>query len=158
MPLPVPPLVPHGGILPAVCTHVFNAEIPGQYEFHFLPAGHVWFTVCADRPDRYRKGQTYPLTLGAPDTIPLAVEDVRFLHGCMETLAQRWREAIAEADTGATRPPQPAAARPGVIDIEPTPAGYRAAVRLFQEALSRVQRLHAVLGEHLDMAAQRDLP
>lgn len=77
--------------------------------------------------------------------VPLRVDELEFLRHCLHNQAQRWRDAIAEADAGADRPPRQPNADPGHLDAEPTPAGYRALGRLFRDQLARVEQLGHVL-------------
>lgn len=146
---PAPPPDDH---VTAVCAATYYADLRGQDAFIFLVAEtNTRFTVYASHPDRYEVAQSYALIIAAPDAVPvpLGVDDLEFLRHCLATTAQRWREAITETDTGAAHPPPGRASEPGYLNVEPTPAGYRVAGRLFRDELTRVEQLDALLGEVL---------
>ena len=82
--------------------------------------------------------------------LSLPVADVEFLRYCLHNAGSRWQSAIADADAGVTPPQQPPRAEPGRLSVAPSPAGYRAARRLLSDELDRVQRLAALLDQHLD--------
>lgn len=149
--VPVPP--PGEGVT-AFCAATYYADLRGQDAFTFLVAEtNTRFTIYTSHPQRYEVGSRYALILAAPDAVPvrLSVDDLEFLRGCLTNTAQRWREAITEAQAGADRPhrSRASACEPGHLDIEPTPAGYRVAGRLFRDELTRAEQLSALLGEVL---------
>ncbi len=128
------------------CAATYYADLVPAYAFVFrLPSTDSRFTVYTADPDRYLIGATYTLTLAEPDQTPLwlSVDEWEFLRHCLHVVEQRWHEAIAEADTAAERP-QPDTNTPaalGHVNVEPTPAGYRAVAKAFRGELERVQQL-----------------
>jgi hypothetical protein len=139
---PTRPLEP----VTAVCAAMYYADLVPAYAFVFRVAStDSRFTVYTADVDRYLIGATYTLTLAEPDHTPLwlSSEEREFLRHCLHVVEQRWHEAVAEADAGAERPQpdtKPAAA-PGHVNVEPTPAGYRAVAQAFRDELERVQHL-----------------
>lgn len=139
----------------AVCAARYAADLVPAYAFVFrVAATATRFTVYAPVEDRYHLGEEYTLQLVPRDVVPLpvTVADAEFVRHCLDNAAHRWREAITEANAGATRPPEARPAEPGHINVEPTPAGYAAARRLFTEELDHVERLVRLLDQHLDTA------
>jgi len=140
----------------AVCAASYLADLVPAHTFVFrLPASNTRFTVYAQAADRYHINAEYVLLLVPGETVPLllAVDDVAFLRHCLRNTADRWREAIAQADAGAGRPRQPEPAEEGFINVEPTPAGYRAVRQRFAHELDRVEHLVRQLDSHLDGAS-----
>ena len=132
-----------------LCAASYYAD-RGQYAFNFrVPDTNTRFTIHASNQDSYQVGESYTMILATPDAIPLplSVEDIEFLRHCLTTTAQRWREAIAETDTGADRAPREHAPEPDHVNAEPTPTGYQNLGRLFRDELGRVEQLNARLGE-----------
>jgi hypothetical protein len=158
------PASPGGEPASAFCAATYYADLRGQYAFTFLLAQtNTRFTIYTALPERYEVGQNYALILAAPDAVPvpLSVEDLEFLRHCLTNTAQRWHEAITEAGAGAERPPpDPTEPEPerGYLNVEPTPAGYRLAGRLFRDELTRVEQLTALLGEVLAAQTRREWP
>ncbi|GIF74121.1 hypothetical protein [Asanoa siamensis] len=116
----------------AVCAASYFADLVPAHAFVFrLPASDSRFTVYAQAGDRYLTNAEYTLLLVPGETVPLllAVEDVAFLRHCLRKAADRWRE------------------------VEPTPAGYRAARQRFADELDRVEHLVRLLDSHLDGAS-----
>lgn len=143
----------------ASCAAMYHADGVPAYAFVFRVATtDTRFTVYATDEDRYHIGEEYMLVLVSPDAVPLVLsaEDVEFLRHCLDNVAHRWREAIAEADAGASQPQQSRPAEPGTVDVEPTLAGYRAARRLFADELDHVQRLAGLVDRHLEHASATD--
>jgi hypothetical protein len=139
----------------AMCASMYAADLVPAYAFVFrVAATEIRFTVYAHPQDHYHVGDEYTLLLVPRDAVPLplTVEDAEFLRHCLDNAAHRWREAIIEADAEATQPHRSRPAEPGRINVEPTPAGNRAAARLFADELDRVQRLAGLLDRHLDRA------
>jgi hypothetical protein len=139
----------------AVCAATYLADPVPAYAFVFrVPATDTRFTVYARTKDRYLVGETYPLILAAPDAValPLSLDDWQFLRQCLHNAARRWREAIDQANVGAGQPQQEQPAEPGYLNVEPTPAGYRAAAQWFGDELARVEQLDARLGDLLRAA------
>jgi hypothetical protein len=135
-----------------VCAAMYVDDLRGQYAFNFaVPATNTRFTIYTRHPDRYHIAATYALILAAPDAVPvpLIVEEVALLRGCLTDTMQRWRAAIAEAGAGAERLPREQLSEPGHLDVEPTPAGYRSVGRLLRDQLARAEQLDAQLGEVL---------
>jgi hypothetical protein len=133
----------------AVCTATYYADLVPACAFVFrLPATDTRFTVYARDPRRYAINGSYTVTISDPDHVPLwlPADDAGFLHHCLGLVEQRWRDAIAEADAGGERASIERGASPGRLNVEPTPAGYRAIADRFRVELRRVQQLHA----HLD--------
>ena len=136
----------------AVCAAMYAADLVPAYAFVFrVAATDSRFTVYAAAEDRYHIGDEYLLVLAARDAVPLPLtrDDTEFLRHCLHNAERRWREAIAEAAAGADRPAHSRPASPGSLDVEPTPAGYRHARRLFADELGRVERLGRLLDQHL---------
>jgi hypothetical protein len=153
---PQPPDEP----IAAVCAAMYAADLVPAYAFVFRVSTGTRFTVYARAEDRYFVGATYLLSLAEPDAVPLplTLDDWRFLRHCLDNAAARWREAINGADAGAAQPQREQPAAPGCLNVEPTPAGYRAASRLFREELDRVDELNTRLASlvHAAEAARRD--
>ncbi|GEM_PF-6062209 len=160
--MPTPPSTPDtAGPQPiekpvaAVCAATYRADLVPAYAFVFsVPCSTTRFTVYAADAERYLIGETYTLTLTAPGEVPLVfnVEEWHFLRHCLHTVEQRWSQAIASADAGAAQPQPVRPARPGHLNVEPTPAGYRAVGQLLREELDRVRQLGQKLGRLLDAA------
>jgi hypothetical protein len=131
---------------------MYYADLVPAYAFVFrVPSSGTRFTVYATAADRFAIGATYTLNLTEPTAAPvwLDADEWDFLRHCLRLVEHRWSEAIAEADAGAARPaPADEPAPPGVMNIEPTPAGYRAAGQAFRDELARVRRLRQHLDEH----------
>jgi hypothetical protein len=127
-----------------------------------LPSTDTRFTVYTADPDRYLIGATYTLTLAEPDERPLSLdpEDWTLLEHCLALVAERWAEAVEQADTAAgTQPAAEVGTEVGTqrdaparheqtdaINVEPTPTGYRAMGAMFRDELDRVQRLRRRVG------------
>jgi hypothetical protein len=136
----------------AVCAASYIADRVPAFAFVFrVPSTDSRFTVHTRTKDRYLVGETYPLILAEPDTVPLplSLDDWDFLRHCLHNAARRWRDAIEQANAGAEQPQQDQPAEPGYLNIEPTPAGYQAAAQLFADELARVEQLNARLGHLL---------
>jgi hypothetical protein len=143
----------------ALCVDMYYADLVPAYAFVFhVTDTRTVFTVYASTGDSYRLGTPYRVLVAPADSVPLplTVADVEFLRHCLHNAAGRWREVITEADAGATRPQQPALAEPGYLNVEPTPAGYRSAGRLFTEELDRVEHLGRLIDQHLEHARPAD--
>lgn len=152
---PRPPVV----TVAALCVDMYYADLVPAYAFVFhVTDTRTVFTVNASTGDSYQLGTPYRVLIALADAVPLplTVADVEFLRHCLHNAAYRWREAITEADAGATRPQQSAPAEPGYLNVEPTPAGYRSAGRLFTAELDRVEHLGRLLDQHLDHARPTD--
>ena len=159
----------------AVCAATYYADLIPAYAFVFrLPSTDTRFTVYTADPDRYLIGATYTLTLAEPGERPLSLdpEDWQLLEHCLALVAERWAEAVEQADTAAaTQPATELATDVGTrrdaparheqtdaISVEPSPTGYRAMGAMFRDELDRVQRLrrrvgqlpHAIDGETTD--------
>ena len=163
----------------AVCAATYYADLIPAYAFVFrLPSTDTRFTVYTADPDRYLIGATYTLTLAEPGERPLSLdpEDWQLLEHCLALVAERWAEAVEQADTAAATQPatdlgtelatdvgtqRDAPARheqTDAISVEPSPTGYRAMGAMFRDELDRVQRLrrrvgqlpHAIDGETTD--------
>lgn len=158
---PSAPAPPPDEAATAFCAATYYAGIRNQYAFTFLVAAtNTRFTIYTTHPDRYEIGQTYALILAAPDAVPvpLSVADLEFLRHCLTNTAQRWHAAITEARSGAERHPLGSASVPGYLNVEPTPAGYRAAGQLLRDELTRLEQLRALLGEVLAAAQTEEEP
>jgi hypothetical protein len=143
----------------AVCAAMYLADLVPAYAFVFrVAATGTRFTVYAHAGDRYHIGEEYALLLVPRDAVPLplTVADVEFLRHCLDNAARRWREAITDADAGADRPQKSRPAEPGHLNVEPTPAGYRAARRLFADELDHVERLARLIDGHLGRTTGTD--
>jgi hypothetical protein len=87
------------------------------------------------------------LTLSEQTHVPLwlSADEAGFLRHCLGLVAERWQDAITEAEAGAQRPAADHApdepASPGHLNVEPTSAGYRAIAGRFRNELHRVQAL-----------------
>jgi len=145
----------------AVCAATYYADLVPAYAFVFrVPSTDTRFTIYTRHKDRYLVGETYPLSIATPDAVPLplSLDDWEFLRHCLHNAARRWREAIEQADAGAEQPQQEQAAKPGYLNVEPTPFGYQVAAELFGDELDRVEQLNRRLGDLLDaeQAARQD--
>jgi hypothetical protein len=147
------PVSPTGKYPQVLCLAMHCSD--GVPTFVFQTTGvRTQFTVHAPAEDSYRVGTPYQLLLAPADSLPLplTVADIEYLRHCLRNAANRWREAIAEADAGATRPQHPSPAQSGCLNVEPTSAGYRHARRWFADELDRVEHLGRLLDQHLDHA------
>jgi len=141
---------------PLTCTATYYEHLSNQYAFVFqVPSTLTRFTILGPNADSYEISQRYALIVSAPDAVPvpLSVDDVEFLHHCLTNAEQRWHQAITEADPAAERPQSERKPQSGYLNIEPTPAGYRAAGTLFRDELERVRQLNARLGQVHEAAA-----
>jgi len=132
----------------AVCAATYYADLIPAFAFVFrVESIKTRFTVYATEQDRWLINGTYTLTLSEHSLVPLwlAGDEAGFLRHCLGLVAERWQEAITEAEAGARRPPNNDApnepASPGHLNVEPTPAGYRTIAERFREELHRVQAL-----------------
>ncbi len=151
----------------AVCAATYYADLIPAYAFVFrLPSTDTRFTVYTADPDRYLIGATYTLTLAEPGERPLSLdpEDWQLLEHCLALVAERWAEAVEQADTAAATQlatdlgtelatdvgtQRDAPAHPeqtDAISVEPTPTGYRDMGAMFRDELDRVQRLRRRIG------------
>jgi hypothetical protein len=140
--LPSPPRP--GAPITAVCAATYYADLIPAFAFVFrVESTGTRFTVYATEQDRWLINGTYVLTLSEPGHVPLWLsgDEAAFLRHCLGLVAERWQEAITEAEAGAQRPPTAEPPSPGHLDVEPTPAGYRAIAGRFREELHRVQQL-----------------
>jgi hypothetical protein len=92
----------------AVCAAKYFADLGADpvpaYAFVFrLPSADSRFTLYTADRDRYLIGATYTLTLAEPGERPLSLdpEDWKLLAHCLERVAERWADAVEQADTGA---------------------------------------------------------
>jgi hypothetical protein len=88
----------------AVCAAMYYADLVPAYAYVFrIASTDSRFTVYTADPDRYLIGATYTLTLAEPDDWPLSLnaEDWELLAHCLELVAERWGEAVEQADAGA---------------------------------------------------------
>jgi hypothetical protein len=143
----------------AVCAASYYADRISAYAFVFrIPASGTRFTVYACEPGRYHINSTYTLTLSDPDPdrtpLWLSADETALLRHCLNQIESYWRDAIAEADAGAQRTPTEPQPSPGRLNVEPTPAGYRAIAERFRDQLHRVQQLRT----HLDHDLPADQP
>jgi hypothetical protein len=139
------PYPPHPDApIEVVCAATYIADRIPAFAFVFrVEATKTRFTVYASAQDAYLINATYRLTISDPGEVPLylPVDEAEFLRRCLLVVEDRWREAIAEADAGAARPPADRPAEPGHVNVEPYPAGYRAIGSAFREELGHVMRL-----------------
>ena len=156
----------------ALCCDRYYADLRDRhaYIFQLIETG-TRFTVYTTDGDRFHVGNTYRMLLTGPDTVtlPMTVEEAQFLGTCLHNTAHHWREAITEADAGASRPrnaptladataPTDATTPVGTetIDIEPTPAGYRNAAQWFRAELAKVEHLIVLVETHLRRTTHPD--
>jgi hypothetical protein len=128
----------------AVCAATYHADLIPAFAFVFrVNSTGTRFTVYATEQHRWQVNGTYTLTLSEPDQVPLwlSADEATFLRHCLGLLAQRWHEAIGEAEAGTQRPPSHEPPSPGHLNIEPTPAGYQAIAGRFRDELHRVEHL-----------------
>jgi hypothetical protein len=144
--LPCPPQP--GAPITAVCAATYYADLIPAFAFVFrVESTGTRFTVYAREQDRWLINGTYTLTLSEQSQVPLCLsgDEAGFLRHCLGLVAERWQEAVTEAEAGAGRPPNNDAhngpASPGHLNVEPTPAGYRTIAERFREELHRVQAL-----------------
>ncbi|GAA4466635.1 hypothetical protein [Phytohabitans houttuyneae] len=132
----------------AVCAATYYADLIPAFAFIFrVENTGTRFTVYATEQHRWLINSTYTLTIAEhnsePGRVPLrlSTDEAGFLHHCLGLLAQRWQDAITEAEAGAQHPATDEPASPGHLNIEPTPAGYQAIAGRFRDELHRVQDL-----------------
>jgi hypothetical protein len=140
--LPYPPHL--DAPITAVCAATYYADLIPAFAFVFrVDSTGTRFTVYATEQHRYVINGTYTLTLSEPDHLPLwlSADQAAFLRHCLGLVEERWQDAIAQADAGAERPRTVDPHSPDHLNIEPTPAGYRAIADRFRDELQRVQQL-----------------
>jgi hypothetical protein len=132
----------------AVCAATYYADLIPAFAFVFrVESTGTRFTVYATEQHRWLINGTYTLTLSEQSHVPLWLsgDEARLLRHCLGLVAERWQDAITEAEAGAGRPPTDnapdEAPSPGHLNIEPTPAGYRAIAERFRDELHRVREL-----------------
>jgi hypothetical protein len=128
----------------AVCAATYYADLIPAFAFVFrVESTDTRFTVYAAEQHRWLINGTYTLTLSEQSHVPLWLsgDETAFLRHCLGLVAERWQDAITEAETGAQLPPTGEPPSPGHLNVEPTPAGYRAIAGTFREELNRVQEL-----------------
>ncbi|MBT8227328.1 MAG: hypothetical protein HKP61_05340 [Dactylosporangium sp.] len=134
------------------CEHTTVADLPTDID-HLVSAEPVAGLVTEYR-DRLAALalDLAALGLATGDGIAVALsdDDLGFLVHCLTLVQRRWREAIDDAQAAADRPRRADPPRSGFMDIEPTPAGYRAAADIFATELARVQQLRQRLARLLD--------
>jgi len=143
------PAPPHPGApITAVCAATYYADLVPAFAFVFrVESTGTRFTVYATEQHRWLINGTYTLTLSEQTHVPLWLSDdeAGFLRHCLGPVAERWHDAITEAEAGAQRPPLDNAPNeapsPGHLNVEPSPAGYRTIAERFREELHRVQAL-----------------
>jgi hypothetical protein len=132
------------GPVTAVCAASYYADLIPAFAFVFrVESTGTRFTVYAAEQHRWVINGTYVVTISEPDQVPLWLsgDEAAFLRHCLGLVEQRWQDAIAEAEAGAARPPTGEQPSPGHLDVEPTPAGYRAIAARFRDELRRVNEL-----------------
>ena len=155
--LPNPPLPDEP--ITAVCAASYLAGPIPTFAFVFrVESTGTRFTVHATDQHRWLINGTYTLTISEPAPgldpvwLSLSADEAAFLRHCLGLVAQRWQNAITEAQAGGQRPLNEATPSPGHITIEPTPAGYRAIAGRFRDELDRVTTLARRL-DHLQLTA-----
>lgn len=142
----------------AVCAASYYADLIPAFAFVFrVESTGTRFTVYATEQHRWAIEGTYTLTIAEQDHVPLwlSADEAAFLRHCLGLVAQRWHDAIAEAEAGAPRPPTDEQPSPGHLNIEPTGAGYRAIAGRFRDELNRVEDLMRRL-DQLQPTAESD--
>ena len=92
------------------------------------------------------------LATGDGVAVALTAADLDYLRHCLAVADRVWRGAIEKADAAAQQPQQDTPPRPGHLNIEPTPAGYRNAARIFDTELARIERFDQRLARLLALA------
>jgi hypothetical protein len=136
----------------AICAATYHTDRVPAFAFLFrVPATGTRCTVYTSDRRRYVLNAPYTLTISDPSHVPvwLPADEVAFLTHCLGLVEDRWREAIAQADAGATQPPADQLPTPGHLTLEPTPAGYATIANRFRDELTRVQHLRARLDQLL---------
>jgi hypothetical protein len=148
LPYPLHPDAPITAVCAATYAANRSADLVPAFAFVFrVESTGTRFTVYASEHDRWLINGTYVLTLSEQTYVPLWLsgDEAGFLRHCLGLVAERWQDAITEAEAGAGRPPNNDApdepASPGHLNVEPTPAGYRTIAERFREELHRVQAL-----------------
>lgn len=138
---------------------VRRQDIPAQglsTDLDVLAATEPVAGLIAEFRDRLADLTVYLAGLGVATgdgvAVAFTVDDLEFLRHCLTLTELRWREAIDGAETAAQQPQRDEPARPGFMNIEPAPAGYRAAADRFRAELHRVERYTTRLGRLLDLA------
>jgi len=149
-------MLPHpsdlDGPIEAVCAATYIADRIPAFAFVFrVPATGSRFTVYTRDQNRYLISSTYTLTISDPGHVPLwlAAAEAALLRHCLDLVEERWHEAIAQADAGATRPPADRIPEPNHLNMEPTTDGYSAIAGRFRDELDRVQAMRARLEQIL---------
>ena len=143
---------PPDEVVTVECAASYHAEKGQGFAFVFaIRSTGTRFTLHSYHQDQYDIGETYRMVLAPAEVVPLlwSVQDAEFLRHCLGTVADRWRDGITEAETGAARPASPRPATAGHLNVEPTPAGYAAAHRLLTAQLNHLTHLAALLDQHL---------
>jgi len=94
------------------------------------------------------------------DLVPLllAVDEVHTVHQALCTARDRWAQAGADAQAGTDTDQAPQATAPGQINIEPTPAGYRAIAGIADREKARYARLADRIAPIIEAAEFLDAP
>jgi len=96
------------------------------------------------------------------DLLPLllSVDDARAVHQALCTVRDRWAQAGADAQPGTDTDTDqtPPATAPGHINIEPTPAGYRAIAGIADREKARYARLADRIAPIIEAAELLDTP
>jgi hypothetical protein len=132
----------------AVCAATYYADLIPAFAFVFrVQSTDTRFTVYATEQHRWLINSTYTLTISEQNSEPhrvplwLSADEAGFLRHCLGLVAERWQDAISEAEAGAQRPATGEPPSPGHLNVEPTPAGYQAIAVRFRDELRRVQDL-----------------
>jgi len=128
----------------AVCAATYCADLIPAFAFVFrVQSTGTRFTVYAAEQRRWEVNGTYTLTISEQNHVPLwlAAKEAAFLRHCLGLVAERWQDAITEAEAGGRLPATDEQPSPGRLDVEPTPAGYQAIAGRFRDERHRVQEL-----------------
>lgn len=92
------------------------------------------------------------------DLLPVlwTVAQARSVYRALCVVRDRWDQALQEARTGATAPSPPTEAKPGHLNIRPTPAGFAVMADLAQAELAKYTQLAEQLARLLDALPDPD--
>lgn len=92
------------------------------------------------------------------DLLPVlwTITQARSVYRAVCAVRDRWDQAVQEARTGAAEPPPPPEAKPGHLNIRPTPAGFAAMAGLAETELAKYTQLAEQLARLLDALPDPD--
>ncbi len=93
------------------------------------------------------------LGLADPGGVPavLTLDDLQYLRHCLALVRRYWDEVLDDTAVAADRPGRESSPVSGYFSVEPTPAGYRAALSIFANEARRAEEFERRLAELADL-------